>query len=124
MEAINKILLTMLTLSSLSLLVGIILLMKNDPYSKFLSTIHKLSSFFAGVLFGIIVLTNFLTFGTTNYPLILAIITIVVFIVSVTSGSILISIEVVNQKIKLVHKFSSILTYLFGFITFYLLSII
>jgi len=114
----------MLGLSALSLILGIILMAKDSPYCKILYTLHKLSSFFAGVLFGIIVFTNFRTFGISVKPLILAILTIITFITSVTSGSILISVDAVNQKMKLVHKFSSIFTYLFGFITFYLLNII
>ena len=124
MDTFNTIFLTMLGLSVLSLLLGIILMVKNSPYGKILSALHKLSSFFAGVLFGIIVFTNFRTFGITVLPLILAILAIITFITSVTSGSILISVDVINQKMKLVHRFSSIFTYLFGFITFYLLNII
>ncbi|MBU0528733.1 hypothetical protein KKF86_03130 [bacterium] len=124
MATLNTIFLTMIGLSVLSLFLGIILIVKDSPYGKILSALHKLSSFFAGVLFGIIVFTNFRSFGITIFPLILAIVTIAVFIISVTSGSILISVEVINQKMKLVHRFSSVATYVFGIVTFYLLNII
>jgi len=124
MNTFNTIISAMVGLGALSLFLGIIMMVKDSPYGKILSALHKLSSFIAGVLFGIIVFTNFRSFGITTLPLILAILTILTFIISVTTGSILISVEVINSKMKLAHKFSSIFTYLFGFITFYLLNII
>lgn len=124
MNTFNTIFLTMIGLSVLSLALGVILTIKDSPYGKILSTLHKLSSFIAGVLFGIIVFTNFRTFGIRSLPLILSILTMVTFITSVTSGSILISMEVINQKMKIVHRFSSVAMYAFGIVTLYLLNII
>ena len=123
MNTYNTIFLTMIGLSVFSLFIGIILMVKDSPYGKIISALHKLSSFFAGVLFGIIIFTNFRSFGITVLPLILTILTIVTFIASVDSGSILISVEVVNSKMKLVHRFSSFAVYVFGIVTFYLLII-
>ncbi|MCJ7801086.1 MAG: hypothetical protein MUP82_01860 [Candidatus Marinimicrobia bacterium] len=124
MNTSNTVFLTMLGLSTVSLVLGIILMVKDSPYGKILSTLHKLSSFIAGVLFGIIVFSHFRSFGVTVLPLIVAILTIVMFIVSVTSGSILISMEVANSKMKLVHRFTSVAVYVFGIVTLYLLNII
>ena len=51
--------LSVLILSVLSLILGVFLTLKRNPYGKFLSTIHKICSFLAGVFFCVIIYFKF-----------------------------------------------------------------
>ncbi|MCX6151220.1 MAG: hypothetical protein NTX22_11890 [Ignavibacteriales bacterium] len=111
--------LSLLLLSVFSLILGVVLTLKANPYGKFLSTTHKLCSFLSGVVFCIILYSHFRQNGWAVISLLLPIATLLFFIASVTTGSILISDQTIRQKIKFVHRITSFAAYLFALLSFY-----
>jgi hypothetical protein len=113
-----------LLLSVLSLIFGVLLTLKGNPYGKFLSTAHKLCSFLSGVFFCIIGYNNFSQNGISFPALLLSILAFLFFIISVVSGSILISDQNIRQKVILVHRVNSFAAYFLGLLSFYLLKLL
>jgi hypothetical protein len=120
----NEIIIWLIASGTLSILFGIILMTKSAPYNVVVSTLHKVISFALGVVFIILIYGRLKTIGFNAYPIILTILTMVIFIISVVSGSILISVDTIKSKMKLTHRITSILTFIFGIYTLVVINIL
>ena len=120
----NNAVIWMLILSILSILSGVVLSRKGVPYKPLLSTLHKITSFALGLIYILAVYVQVKAWGITFLPLLTAIFAIAFFIVSVVSGSILISNKSENRTMQLTHRATSILSFGIGIYSLFLVDIL
>ena len=114
----------MLVLSILSILSGVVLSRKGAPYQPLISTLHKITSFALGLIYILAVYVQVRAWEITFFPLLTAIFTVVFFIVSVVSGSILISVKSENRTMQLTHRATWILSFGIGVYSLFLVDIL
>lgn len=120
----NNTIIWMLVLSVFSIYFGLVLVKKEKPYNTIIASIHKIFSFALGLIYILIMYMHFRSFGVRFLPLSITIITIISFIVSVVSGSILISVKTVQYKMKIVHRISSLIAYVLGLCTIFVIGVL
>jgi hypothetical protein len=111
-------------LSVFSIVFGMILLPKGAPYNITISTFHKIFSFALGLVYLLILYIHINTLGIQFFPLLTAIVTMVAFIVSVVTGSIMLRALNENREMVISHRISSIIAYGLGIYSLYLLDIL
>lgn len=114
----------MLILSIFSTLFGIILWRKGAPYGMLMSTLHKIISFALGLIYILVIYVQLKMLGITIFPFVVAIFTLVSFIISVVSGSIMISSSTKNKVLIVTHSITTLLTYILGIFSLILVDII
>ena len=114
----------MFVLAVFSLAFGIMLLPKGAPYNMTLSTFHKIFSFALGLVYTLAIYFHFKSAVIIVFPLLIAILTIVSFIASVVTGSIMLNSLEENREMVISHRISSILAYGLGIYSLFLLEII
>ena len=120
----NNTIVWVLTLSIFSIITGIILWRKSVPYGTLLNTFHKIISFALGLVYVLIIYIQFKTWGVSIFPLSIAILTVISFVISVVSGSIMISGDVINRELMITHRITSLLAFILGIYSIYTLNII
>ena len=114
----------MFVLAVFSLAFGIMLLPKGAPYNITLSTFHKIFSFVMGLVYILIIYFHFKSEIVFAFPLLIAILTTISFVVSVVTGSIMLNSLEENREKVISHRISSIIAYGLGTYSLFLLDII
>ena len=113
----------MFVLGVFSLLFGLLLLPKGAPYNITISTFHKIFSFALGLVYVLVIYIHFRSGDIEPFPLIIAISTVVAFIISVVTGSIMLNALEENREMVISHRVSSVIAYILGIYSLFLLGI-
>jgi len=111
-------------LSVFSVVFGMMLFPKGAPYNLTISTFHKIFSFALGIVYLLILYIHIKNMGIQFFTLLTAMITMIAFIISVVTGSIMISALNENREMVISHRISSIIAYGLGIYSLYLLNML
>lgn len=120
----NNTIIWMFVLGVFSILFGMMLLPKGAPYNKTISTFHKIFSLALGLVYLLVLYIHFKSWEIQIFPLLAAIVTMIAFIVSVVTGSIMLSALNENREMIISHRISSLIAFGLGIYSLFIVEIL